>query len=505
MRFRYVLPAALLTAGSAFAQAGAAVPNAVGLWNSSLFGFFGWFIGTGFPAGTAGNQMWQSLPPELTTYHRNGSALRQLDVRGFEMNVTHFTAGGGLYDTPRMQVRNAIPGFAGGTRWTPGATVYADLASIPLGINAVGTAAGTTFRVSMDLGAGGAVAVPTAPGGSGDAILAVWQDFQKQLGDGFGLYAVASSTEPTAGIAGTSYSGGSTNAGQNFILPNVPFSGEWVWTWLLEQSMIQPVVNAEFISSTGNILGGGAPPVPFAVKMDDGRHGIYPVAGDAVSYNGNSTYGNPAPAAIGTTWFAPFVQFSGDVAAPGITDPLPEIWQSGPMYIYASPVAKYIDDICVLTGGCLPGQGAILNPAGSFHGLWLGTDLPFLINITLLLNGLVFADVSSGFQWAGPSTMMYDSALNPGSLIGRNLANITGYVAANGAVLTGVREHRTLLAGPQSGYTPVSNAAPSPTLLGFGVYPGALAGQTFAIQCWLLDMNILQIVDVSNVAVTRLQ
>lgn len=499
MRFRYILPAALLTAGSAFAQAGATTPNAVGVWNSQVFGFFGWFIGTGFTAGTGGNQMWQSLPPELTTFFRNGAGARELDFRGVEMNVTQFGSAQPL-DSPRFQVRNSIPGFAGGSRWTPGATIYVDMASVAGGVNATGLPAGTTMRICMDLGAGNAVAVPTAPGGTSEALLGIWQDFQMQLGDGFGLFAVATSTEPTAGVAGLSYSGGSTNTGQNFIVPNIPFSGEFVWTWLFEQSMIQPVINASIISAGGQILGGGPPPVPFAVQYNDGRGAIHPVAGDAVSYNGNSSYGNGDGASV---WFAPFTLFSGDVAAPGVSDPFPETWNTGAAFIYQEPVSKYIDDICILTGNAL--AGATLSPFGANHGLWLGSDLPTFLNVTALLNGLAFADVSGGFQWAGPTVKAYDSAANPGGIFGRNLTQMAGYVDTNGALLTGVREHRTLICGPQCGYTVFANAAPSPNFLGFGVYPGALAGQTFSVQCWMLDMTVQQIVDTTNVAVARLQ
>lgn len=503
MRFRYILPAALLTAGSAMAQAGAPIPNAVGVWNSSVFGFFGWSIGTGFPAGTAGNSMWQALPPELTTYFRAGAGgARELDFRGVEMNLTFFGAQTGPFDSPRIQVRSAAVNPVQTQRWIPGATTYVDIPSIPNFVNFGGNPAGTTARFALDLGPGNAVAVPTEAGGVGTAIMLVYQDFQQQFGDGLGIHTVSSSTEPVSGgAAALAYGGGSTNTGLNFSLPA---QFEWTWTWLFEQSMIQPVADASLISTTGQILGGGPPPAPFTVTMNDGRRAIHPVAGNGVSYAGNSSYGGGA----GTTWFVPFVIFSGDVTAPGVTDPNPEVWNTGGNnYIYRHSTQKWIDDFCALTAACPAGTGAILNPNNSNHAIWLGIDLPSLINVGVLLNGLAFADISAGPQWAGPSVLAFDSAVNPGGLLGRNLANVLGYIdGATGAPLTGIREHRTVLTGPQSGWTPVSVlAAPSPTLLGFGQYQGGLAGETFAINCWLLDLNTTTITDVSNVAVVRLQ
>ncbi|MBI3819940.1 MAG: hypothetical protein HY286_14685 [Planctomycetes bacterium] len=509
MRFRYILPAALLTAGSAMAQAGAATPNAVGVWNSSTFGFTAWYIGTGFPAGSLGNKMWQSFPPELTSYFRNNSnCVRELDFRGFETTVAHFGTAFPLA-SPHMQVRNTIPAVIGGAnRWLPGNTIYANIASIPGGVNMTGVPAGAVVRVAMIMGT--AAICPTAPSGVGEALMGVHEDFQSELGDGAGLFEVSTQNEPIAGLPGVSLSGGSTSGGQNFVLPtgNIfgfgVISGEYCWTWFYEQSMVQMVTNAEIISAGGQILGGGAPPIGFAIKMNDGRDPLFPVTNDVVSYSGNSSYGNPGP--IGTVWFAPFVQFSGDVMTPGITDPFPEVWSDGPMFIYCNGVQGWIDDVCVLTGGCLPGEGAILNPANSRHALWLGTDLANgLLNPTLLINGLIFADTSSGFQQAGPASKMYDSNLNAGGLLARNLTTVNGYYNQAGVFQAGQREHRTVLTGPQCGYTPVVVAPGSVTMLGFGVYNGGLGGQTFSTQSWMLDTVAGLIIDVSNSATCRLQ
>lgn len=519
MRFRYLLPAVLLTAGSAMAQAGAATPNAVGVWSSRAFGFVGWFIGTGYPAGQGGNTMWQALPPELTTYFRSNTGAnpntRELDFRGVEMTVTHFNSFILAYDGPRIQVSAAKPNPAQTQRWIPDNTVvgspYVDIASTP-GLVVGGSPAGTVYKLAFNIPA---VRIPTVtPGGTGNAIMLVWQDYMKTLGDGNDLYVVSTSTEPGAGgIQSVSYSGGSIVSGQNFIVPNgfptATSSCEYCFTWLFEQSMIQMVKNAKIISQTGQILGGGPPPAPFTVDYDDGRGAVYPNPGEAVSYNGNSTYGNPQPDGnFSSTWFAPFVLFSGDVPVASPTDPTPETWDTGGNnYIYRQDVRDWIDDFCAITGACPPGTGAIINPSGSNWGIWMGIDLPNFVNITVLLNGIAFADINS-IQWSGPISMAYDNPANLLGLLGRNLANVAGYLAANATPILGIKEHRTLLVGPQSGYTPVGGGADlngNGSQLGFGVNPGGLGGNTFAVQCWMIDLAITQVVDVTNVAEARLQ
>ncbi|MBI3818226.1 MAG: hypothetical protein HY286_06005 [Planctomycetes bacterium] len=489
-------------AASALAQSGAATPNAIGVWNSSTYGFTAWYIGTALP----GDMVWQALPPELTTYFRNNSTcVRELDFRGVEMSVSHFGAAAPL-NSPNFQVRNAIPFSAGNTvRWHPGNTVYVDIPSIPGSIAAPGIPVGSLIRLSLVLTT--PAVIPTAPSGTGEAIMGVWNNFSTTTA---GLFVVSTQSEPVVGTAGVSLSGGTTGGGQVFILPtgNIfgfgVISGEYCWTWLYEQSMVQMVVNSELISSSGQILGGGAPPIANAFRQNDGRESIYPLSGDTVSYSGNSSYGNPGP--IGTVWFAPFVQFSGDVGLPGATDPPPETWADGPMYIYCSPVQSYIDDLCVLTAGCPPGTGISINPANSRHGLWLGVDLGNnLYNPVLLVNGLNFADVSSGFQWAGPASKTYNSVSFPAGLFARNLTNLAGYYDSSGTAIVGLMEQRTLLVGPQSGYTPFALAPGSLQFYGFGTYMGGLAGTTFSMQAWMLDTVSGKIVDVTNVATARLQ
>lgn len=504
------------------AQAGATTPNAVGVWSSRAFGFVGWFIGTGYAPGSAGNNMWQALPSELTTYFRSNTGAnantRELDFRGVEMTVTHFNSAVLAYNGPRIQISAAKPNPAQTQRWIPDNTVagspYVDIASTPALVIG-GTPIGTVYKLAFNIPA---VRIPTVkPSGVGNAIMFVWQDYMKTLGDGNDLYIVSTSTEPGAGgIQSVSYSGGSLVSGQNFILPNgfpaLTSSCEYCVTWLFEQSMIQMVKNSKLISTTGQILGGGAPPAPFTVDYDDGRGAIHPNPGEAVSYNGNTTYGNPQPALfvgdVTNTWFAPFTLFSGDVPVASPVDPTPETWDTGGNnYIYRQDVRDWIDDFCAVTSACGPGTGAIINPSGSNWGIWMGIDLPNFINITVLLNGIAFADINS-VQWSGPVSMAYDAPANTLALLGRNLANIAGYLDKNAIPQLGIREHRTLLVGPQSGYTPVAGGADlngNGTALGFGFNPGGLGGQTFSVQCWMIDLNVTQVVDVTNVATARLQ
>ena len=158
---------------------------------------------------------------------------------------------------------------------------------------------------------GNAALVP-AGSPTGGALTMVWKDWQSQYGDGFDLFTTSSATEPNAGTPAQtiSYSGIVTPTGP-LVLPNPGFSGEYSWTWLFENSLIQPIRNSKLISATGLILGGAVNPTAFAFQMDDGRGGINPGTGDAISYNGNSKEGTPLPAQLGTTWFAPFVLLNG--------------------------------------------------------------------------------------------------------------------------------------------------------------------------------------------------
>lgn len=507
MRFRYLLPAVLVTAGSVFAQVGVAVPNAIGVWDSSNFPFWAWYVGTGFPAGTNGNNFFQALPPEVTTYFgsQNFGGLRLLRFRGYEMQVcTSFFTTNPAYSIPQVEIHDAAINPSQTQRWVPGVNIFVTLNEV---VNAISGAppAGFSIVIGADLGSGNAALVP-AGNAAGGALVMVWQNLSHQYGDGFDLFGIGTGTEPTAGgIKSVSYSGGQTNTGQTFILPNPSgTSSEYCWTWLFENSMIQPVKNARFITSTGQILGGGGPPAPFTFSMNDGRGAYYPDFGDAVSYNGNSKEGNPLPGVLGNTWYVPFVLYSGDIAA---GDPVPEPWNSGAFDVHAEGVQKWIDDFCAIGGACPPGTGAVINPANSTYGMWLGLDLPFFLNFNVLFNSLSFADTSSGIQWAGPTTLAHDSVTNPLGLISRNPINagVSGYFDKTGAVLAKIGEHRSLL-DPQAGFSPVVPAAGGPAgTLGFGGHPGAsVAGQSFGIQCWMLNFNTQKIVDVTNVAVVRL-
>jgi hypothetical protein len=511
MRFRYILPAALLTAGSAMAQAGAAIPNAISVCNSNGFYNIFWQFGTLFPAGQLGNKMTQALPPELVTYYRAGVlGARELDSRGVEMEVLYDT-GNAAYSTPRWQVRDTIPHPNNAQRWAPGATIYVDIPSVPNIIP--GGFAFARFRIAITYPA---VPVPTAPAGSSAALMMVWEDWSSQYGDGNDLHPLSSVNEPTTGgIRAVSYSGGQTAGGQNFILPNANGglnSSEFGWTTFWEQSMIQMVINSTLISGTGTILGGGGAPAPFTVQMTDGRAAIHPNVGDVISYNGNSSYSNPLPGGgVGTTWFAPFVSFEGDIPDPnGSNDPAPEVWRSAStVYIHRVLVADWVNDFCTLSAQCAaPSTGLTLSPLGANFALWMGLDLANgFFNLGAFFNGVTFADVSS-FQWAGPTSRMFDSILNPAGLVVRNPVNVgatAAFVDATGTLIPGIKEMRTFVVGPQAGWTPLS-VGPSP-FLGFGAHPGGatVSGRTFSAQCWMIDLSVTLLVDMSNVATCKLQ
>jgi hypothetical protein len=239
--------------------------------------------------------------------------------------------------------------------------------------------------------------------------------------------------------------------------------------------------------------------------MDDGRGGINPAFGDAVSYNGNSKEGNPPPGpTTGTTWFVPYVLLSGYLTG---GDPPLEAWSSGAFAADNTSVHQWADDFCAISGACpSPGTGAVLNPANSTYGMWMGIHLPFFLDFTVLLNNLLFADISS-FLWAGPSTLGYNSSSNPTGILGRNLIGFagSGTFSANGTSIAGTVEHRGILY-PQAGYSPIVPVVGGPPgTLGFGAHPGpSLSGSFVGIQCWMLSKITNTISDVSNVGVARL-
>lgn len=510
MRFRYLLSALALTAGSAFSQQGVQVPNAIGVWNSNGFINNGWYYGTLYPAGTLGFDAFQSIPPELTTYYRSQFAggTRQLSFRGFEMQIFYgFFGVQTAYNSPHIQIRDAVQNTLVTTtvRWLPGPNLYADFASIP---NLIPGNLPPVPRVvfGADLGVGNAALVP-AGSPTGGALTMVWKDWQSQYGDGFDLFTTSSATEPNAGTPAQtiSYSGIQTPTGP-LVLPNPGFSGEYSWTWLFENSLIQPVRNSKLISAAGLILGGAVNPTAFAFQMDDGRGGINPGTGDAISYNGNSKEGTPLPGPVlGTTWFAPFVLLNGYLTG---GDPPAEPWLTGAFEANNTPVRKWTDDFCAISFACpSPGTGAVLNPANSTYGMWMGLNLPTFIDITVLLNNLQFADISSGPLWAGPSTLGYNSTINPTGLLGRNLISFVGSNTwtATGSPIVTTFEHRGLI-NPQAGYSPIVPVVGGPTgTLGFGAHPGpSFAGGYVGIQCWMLSTITNTVVDVTNVGVARL-
>jgi hypothetical protein len=277
---------------------------------------------------------------------------------------------------------------------------------------------------------------------------------------------------------------------------------EFVVTHLFENAVIQPIKNATIVTAGGTILGGGGPPAAFTVQYNPGRGAIHAAAGDTIAYNGNSRLGNPVQGVLSLMYFTPFVLYSGDLG-PG--DPVAsfygtgETWNSGPAFIYGSPLRSWIDDFCIISGACPVGTGAIVNPANSSWALWEGIDLVAgALNFNVLVNGLAFADVSSGPSFAGPTTVAFDSAAAPLGLMARNPAGNLLIQGAGGVPITTTSEFATLL-NPQAGYTPavVGKA--------FGTYPGGLGGNYFAIQCWMMDLGLNQVVAMTNAAVVRLQ
>lgn len=483
----------LMISPAAAAQVPGPPPAAIGIWNSSQFGFVAWQIGAGGSGPTAGNKMWQFLPPDLTGYYTKSPANKgELLFRGFEISASHFNPMVASFASPRLQLRDTSPYPGVPNRSIPGNTVFVDFLSVPAAITG-GSPGGSTYRICYDLGSLGSVAATTVDPvtGVGRGLMFVWEDFQSTGGNN--LYIVSTSTESP--VSTKSYSGGSLNTGQNFILPNTQGGAEFCITWLFDQSMIQPVRNVTTVSANGSILGGGTPFATHSVTMDDGRGALSPAANDTISFSCNTPF---APSAV---WIVPFILFSGTIVntgIPGVTDPFPETWSTGNAYIRRVPVSKWIDDLCILLGAAP--VGSQVSPNGANFAMWAGLDAPNFVNITVAIESLAFADLGAGY--GGLSSL---TSPNPGAFLGRNevATNLAAYYNSSGAsIQNGTCEARTLLCGAQNGWTPVGAFNP-PTQLGFGVVPALFAGQFLTIQCWVLDANTLQIIDTTNAAVIR--
>lgn len=503
----------LLFTESAFSQCSSLIPNAVGIWRSDNFDFTNFTIPVPpYLAATPGYRAWQVLPAELCTYYRCGTGKRELDFRGIEFNVVYNNPIPLAFDTPDILITDQLVPVA------PPVTTRVGPAPLAVGLTFLGApnaipgglaGAGLVHRLSY-IKAGAPFVV--SPGSMG--VAAVWLNYEMQFGHGSSLEFVATTTEPVGTFtdADNSFSGYSVPPAltpvtwPNFIFGGSPCSGEFCITWLFDQSMIQPVRNAKMVGGViPPALGGGVYPPGFHFTFDDGRGSIISTAGDTISYNGNSSRGYPATAAGApscNTWLVPFVMFEGDVIGLPFTDPPPELWLTGPSYIYKQSVADWVDDAIVLFGGA-PGLGVALDVNKCYLGLWLGIDLAPLLNITMFINSITFADVSSP-QWAGPSVCVYDSIKNPAGLISRNLINSAGSPYDPASVPLVFREHRTLVNAPQSGYTPIMPIAGAPPgSVGFGTVPPLALGLSFGIQCWVFDSG--QVIDVTNVAITRFQ
>lgn len=498
---------------NAWSQCSLNIPNAIGIWRSDGFNFKKFVIppptSPYAAAPTNGHTVWQVLPAELCTYFRTGLGAnarnRELDFRGVEFNVTYSNGIPIAFNSPNVLITDMlVPILATPTRYAPSPSAVG--LTFVGGINAIpGSSINKYWRLSYIKG--GAPFVVT-PGMAGIAF--VWQDYETQFGSGKSLEMATTTNEPalTATDADNSFSGYTPNLGTPKIMANFGLggsnSGEFCITWFFDQSMIQPIKNATLATLTSIVPGGGLYPRPYSIICDDGRGALFPFTGDVVSYSGNSNRGYPATAAGApgsNDWLIPFVLFSGDIT---VVDPLPEIWSTGGNnYIYKEKVSKWIDDLIVAFGGS-PGFGGVVSPFGANFGLWLGVDFPAFLDPLVLVNGITFADISAGPQWAGPEACTYDSILNLGGQFCRNLVNMAGSPYALPFLGLGLREHRTLINLPQAGYSPLVTV-PGTGMLGFGKVPISLFPNTFSIQCWVYDTGIGKIVDTTNVAITRLQ
>ncbi|MBI3819799.1 MAG: hypothetical protein HY286_13975 [Planctomycetes bacterium] len=508
----------LLFAGGAIAQCSKTTANAVGIWRSDSFKFEPYSIpvpGGSLPyaAGTARYSVWQVLPAELCTYFRCGNGNRELDFRAVEFNVSYTSAALQNYDSPKITITDILmPVPATPTRCcpvpnAPGLTFW------PTPNFITGGSPGCHYRVYLKKGGPPYV---VSPGTAGLAF--VWEDYEIQYGQGNSLQIDRTTMEPAATLtdADNSFSGYTipTIVGGSLVyapttMPNfgtvaTPLSGEFCVTWYFDQSMIQPIKNAHNV--TGAMPGGGVAPASIvSISGDDGRGALFPFKNDIISYMGNTHAGFTAAGSGGfsnTTFLIPLVFYSG-FTIPPIFDPNPENWKTGPAFIYSKTVTSWLSDLGV-------NNAASYDPNKCYLGLWLGVDLAApLIDASLVNFSLTFTDISA----ATPTYCMYGSITNPGGPAARNLVNTAGspYCAPFNGL--GKREHRTFFTN-QSGMTPLSNPTigtppfalpPGEAFVGLGQDPASLPGQTFGIQCLVLDANTFKFIDTTNVALMRAQ
>ncbi len=497
MRARFLaLPAALMMAGTAAAQSGVLIPNAIHLWRSDVF--FGTVVNLAAGPGVGGHAAWQTMPPDVLTYFRNQThptepGARRLNFRGFEITLFVPPAGAANnHASPQMELRRAIENPAAQARLLPDTANPALVTIPPVAIGVL--PANEVLKFAVDLGSPG-VSVP-AGNQFGNGLSCFLPHVGQQFGGANSLMIVLTGQPGVLGFETSALSlSGLTlpylAAGAPLYMDQLLLGGltiastENQFTYYFSQSLIQPVKNSVLVTGGTPLPGGGAMPVPFPFYMDDGRGALLPVGGDGISYTGNSNYQSLG---LGPVWFIPLTMFDGDIGAGGGTDPLPENWVGAGgapenSYIYKKSVIAWIDELLIAFGGT-PGAGALLNPANSNQGLWLGVDLFLgLLNPTILVNSVNFADISGGPAHAGNEFTAYHSLLAPGGIFGRNLVN---FAPTTNPISNAVGEHTTMLL-PQTGYT---DFVPTPNgFRGFGENPGGptIAGRAFYVTCWMLD------------------
>ena len=185
--------------------------------------------------------------------------MRQLHFRGIEFSTTYgFFGSSPTYAGPKVEIRDAVvnPNFAPAIRYIPGPNLYATFTSIP-GLVPGGATTPPIVRICYDLGPGFSVVVP-AGSSSGLGLAAVWFDMAP-IPAGQGLMILGSGLEPMTWPASASFSGVTDLAGNSVLLPNPGFSSEYTFTWLFEDSMIQPVRNAKLLPAGSQIPGSSQP------------------------------------------------------------------------------------------------------------------------------------------------------------------------------------------------------------------------------------------------------